>query len=93
MNFRDKAIFRIHRDTIGDCTLDLRRYMLGIYPYWVSLGISPMSFPECLDFIKEWCCYRNIGVAEILDPDGFNKHMVIGYRRYKGEDLRKLKQW
>ena len=91
MNFRDKAVFRINRNEVGDCTIDIRRHMLFI-PYWFSLVIVPLSFTDCLWFIKKWCCERNIGNALIFDPNGANKKMLIKYRQYKGEVLNELKQ-
>jgi hypothetical protein len=90
MNFRDKAIFKISRNEVGDCTLELRRHILWVFPYWFSLFTCPIHFLECLGFIKDWCCERNIGTAVIYDPQGVNPKMTIKYRRYKGEKLNKV---
>lgn len=89
MNFRDRAVFRIRRNEAGDCMLELRRHILWIFPFWFSLFICPIHFSECLDFIKEWCCERDIGTAIIYDPMGVNPKMIVNYRRYKGERLNK----
>lgn len=90
MSFRDKAIFKISRNEVGDCTLELRRHILWVFPYWLSLIDYPIHFMECLGFIRDWCCARNIGKAVIYDPEGANKKMIIKYRRYKGEKLNKV---
>lgn len=89
MSFRDSAIFRISRDEVGGCTLELCRHILWVFPYWVSLPSNPITFTECLEFIEEWCCERNIGNAIIYDPTGANKVMSIKYRKYSGEKLNK----
>ena len=89
MIFRDKVTFRINRNEVGDCTLDLRRYILCVFPYWFSLFACPIHYIECMTFIKDWCCERNIGTAIVIDADGVNHKMVINYRRFKGEKLNK----
>lgn len=88
----DKAVFKIKRDSVGDCLLAVRMCRLFIFPYWLSLIDSPVHFMECLGFIKDWCCARNIGKAVIYDHEGANKKMTIKYRRYKGEVLNELEQ-
>ena len=90
MRFRDREVFRLNRNEVGDCTIDIRRHILWVFPYWLSLFTCPIHFLECLDFIKAWCCERNIGTAVIYDPQGANPKMTIKYRRYKGEKLNKV---
>ena len=43
MNFRDKAIFKISRNEVGDCTLELRRHILWVFP--TGFPLIYMSYP------------------------------------------------
>ena len=91
MIFKPKTEFLLHRNEVGDCTIDIRRHILFI-PYWINLLEIPMHLSECLIFIKNWCVIRGIHTVTIHDPDGVKKKITINYQRYKNESVEDLQQ-
>ena len=73
-----KAIFRLQRNEVGDCTIDLSVWRIFRHK-WSTILDTPTHFTECMIIIKEWCYNHDINTAVVFDPDGVNKKMVINY--------------
>ena len=92
MIFKDKATFRISRDSEGNCTVATRVHSWFIFPHWLFIHNDPMPFSECLCCIMSWCFNKKVNNAIILDPDGANKKMIINYKIFKKEHFRKIRR-